>query len=163
MDALVKGEVDAKRPTTAFRTHLFGESYSSLAERYAELRRMVPSNSRMNLGPIFFPSALHCARTRTATRVASCLSFVSSSTPRCFRHSAGSHHQPWRSTPPSPLPPTRRRDMDRWSRRTRRDLFSKVTPLRTVETTAEAVDISTEAPRGAKCGGRDGSKPTSAT
>jgi len=57
-----------------------------------------PSISRMYLGPIFFFSALHWANTRMRLRSGDWL---------------GSHHQPWRSIPPSDLPPTRWRDMDK--------------------------------------------------
>ena len=88
-------------------------------------RKNVPSSSRTYFGPICFFSALHCARIRTRI----CRSGIpvvvvdidDAASPLSLsfgEKKSGSHHQPSRSTPSSPLPPTRSNDIERSVRNT---------------------------------------------
>lgn len=96
-------------------------------------RCSTPSISRTYFGLAFFFSALHCARTRRRLR------FGPDPDAFWFWRSegkdsgAGSHHQPIRSIPPSDFPPTRRKDMERWSWRSFIDRSSKKVPRYVVD------------------------------
>ena len=91
-----------------------------------------PSISRTYLGLNFFFSALHWARTRM--RRLSSPSESGGAPGRCVGAAAkGSHHHPTRSMPPSDLPPTRRRAMERFACNSRSERCSKAAPRCTAD------------------------------
>ena len=89
-----------------------------------------PSISRTYLGLNFFFSALHWARTRSRRRSRPC---GSGNAPGLDSVAKGSHHHPTRSIPPSDLPPTRRRAIEKWACNSWSERCSKAVPRCTAD------------------------------
>lgn len=98
---------------------------------------ITPSSSRTTLGPRGFRSALHCPITRNLLPKLSLAAPAAASVnvagkPREYAP-PGTHHDPRRSTPPSPALPTRRSAMCICEFRYRKEWFSYARPISAAE------------------------------
>lgn len=113
-----------------------------------EWRCQTPSISRTYFGLNFFFWALHCARTRSRRRISP---RGSGSAPAPDPDAKGSHHHPTRSIPPSALPPTHRRAIDKCACSSCSERCSNAAPRCTAESMWRGGEGSTGAVRVRRC------------